>query len=268
MSETTPQTAESPLQKALARKIPTIAELVRASGNVGESHKKDSLNELLNQPPHASWVKSHPMAKVKNDQGQDVPAKYLPIDKVEFLLTYIFQNWRIEVLREQVMFNAITVTIRLHVQNPITLEWTYNDGVGAMNVQTNKDKSAADLAEIKSAAVQMAIPSAKSYAIKDAAEHFGAIFGRDLNRRDIIQFSGAHTKESPAAASPAPSYTSPAPTAAVPIAHLPATSKALSPSAEYDVSYVAESPAKAVSQTPYPSGTTAKSNSDTLFSNL
>jgi hypothetical protein len=41
----------------------------------------------------------------------------------------------------------------------------------------------------------MALPSAKSYAIKDAAEHFGAIFGRDLNRKDIIQFSGAHTKE-------------------------------------------------------------------------
>lgn len=247
---------ESQLSKALARKIPTIADLVRASGNVGESHKKDSLNELLNQPPHASWVKTHPMAKVKNDQGQDVPAKYLPIDKIEFLLTYIFQNWRVEVLREQVMFNAITVTIRLHVQNPITLEWTYNDGVGAMNVQTNSGSSAADLGAIKSAAVQMAIPSAKSYAIKDAAEHFGAIFGRDLNRRDIIQFAGAHTKETPVPAS------APAP-------------KPLSPSAEYDVSYVAQaaaspaqSPAKAVAQTPYPSGTTAKSNSDTLFSNL
>tara|TARA_R110000868_G_scaffold38853_1_gene135537 strand:- start:476 stop:1204 length:729 start_codon:yes stop_codon:yes gene_type:complete len=242
MSETTPATL---------RKIPTIAELVKLAGNVSQSHEKDSLNELLNQPPHASWVKSHPMAKAKNDQGETIPAKYLPIDKVEFLLTYIFQNWRIEVLREQVMFNSISITVRLHVQNPITLEWTYNDGVGAMNVQTDAGKSAADLGAIKAAAVQMALPSAKSYAIKDAAEHFGAIFGRDLNRRDIIQFSGAHTKETPA---PAPA-TAPAP-------------KPLAPSAEYDVSYVAESPAKAVAQTPYPSGTTAKSNSDTLFSNL
>jgi len=240
MSETTP---------ALARKIPTIAELVKLAGNVSQSHEKDSLNELLNQPPHASWVKSHPMAKAKNDQGETIPAKYLPIDKVEFLLTYIFQNWRIEVLREQVMFNSISITVRLHVQNPITLEWTYNDGVGAMNVQTDAGKSAADLGAIKAAAVQMALPSAKSYAIKDAAEHFGAIFGRDLNRRDIIQFSGAHTKETPAL--------------------VPALApKPLAPSAEYDVSYVAESPAKAVSQAALPSGTTAKSNSDTLFSNL
>jgi hypothetical protein len=83
----------------------------------------------------------------------------------------------------------------LHVQNPLTNEWTFQDGVGAMNVQTDAGKSAADLGAIKAAAVQMALPSAKSYAIKDAAEHFGAIFGRDLNRKDIIQFSGAHTKE-------------------------------------------------------------------------
>jgi hypothetical protein len=120
---------------------------------------------------------------------------YLPIDKVEFLLTYIFQNWRVEVLRETVMFNAIAVAVRLHVQNPLTKEWTFQDGVGAMNVQTDSGKTAADLGAIKSAAVQMSLPSAKSYAIKDAAEHFGAIFGRDLNRKDIIQFSGAHTKE-------------------------------------------------------------------------
>jgi hypothetical protein len=169
----------------MSKPIPKIADLVRLAGNVAESFEKDSLNELLNQPPHASWVKMHPMTK----------GSYLPIDKVEFLLTYIFQNWRVEVLRETVMFNSVTVAVRLHVQNPLNNEWTFQDGLGAMNVQTDAGKSAADLGAIKAAAVQMALPSAKSYAIKDAAEHFGAIFGRDLNRKDIIQFSGAHTKE-------------------------------------------------------------------------
>jgi len=179
----------------MKKPIPKIANLVRLAGNVNESYEKDSLNELLNQPPHASWVKKHPMAKVKDDAGNTAEAHYLPIDKVEFLLTYIFQSWKVEVLREQVMFNSIAVTVRLHVQNPLTGEWTFQDGVGAVNVQTDAGKSAADLAAIKAAAVQMALPSAKSYAIKDAAEHLGAIFGRDLNRRDIVQFSGAHTKE-------------------------------------------------------------------------
>jgi hypothetical protein len=184
----------------MQKPIPKIADLVRLAGNVAESFEKDSLNELLNQPPHATWVKIHPMTK----------GSYLPIDKVEFLLTYIFQNWRVEVLRETIMFNSISVAVRLHVQNPLNNEWTFQDGVGAMNVQTDAGKSAADLGAIKASAVQMALPSAKSYAIKDAAEHFGAIFGRDLNRKDIIQFSGAHTKEEPLHYIPEPTdYTAP-----------------------------------------------------------
>lgn len=34
----------------------------------------------------------------------------------------------------------------------------------------------------------MAVPAAKSYAIKDAAEMFGKIFGKDLNRKDEISY--------------------------------------------------------------------------------
>ena len=181
----------------MSKPIPKISDLVKEFGDKNLAYEKDSLNELLNQQPYPKWIKEHPLAKVKNDQGKDVPAKYLPIDKIEYLLTRIFQEWRVEVLREQVMFNSIAVTVRLHVCNPITNEWTFHDGCGAMNVQVEKGKSAADLGAIKSAAVQMAFPSAKTYAIKDAAEHFGAIFGRDLNRRDIMQFTGAHEAPAP-----------------------------------------------------------------------
>jgi hypothetical protein len=31
----------------------------------------------------------------------------------------------------------------------------------------------------------MALPMAKSYAIKDACDHFGKLFGRDLNRKTM-----------------------------------------------------------------------------------
>jgi hypothetical protein len=171
----------------MSKPIPKISDLVKEFGDKNLAYEKDSLNELLNQQPYPKWIKEHPIAK----------SKYIPIDKIEYLLTRIFQEWRVEVLREQVMFNSIAVTVRLHVCNPITNEWTFHDGCGAMNVQTDAGKSAADLGAIKSAAVQMAFPSAKTYAIKDAAEHFGAIFGRDLNRRDIMQFTGAHEAPAP-----------------------------------------------------------------------
>jgi len=174
------------------RSLPKLVELHK---DPEEAFKNDELNSLLNAPPHSAWVKSHPFAKVKNDANQNVPARYIPIDKIEFLLTRIFQRWHIEVKSVGQMFNAVYAVIRLHYLNPVSMEWEYHDGVGAANVQLDAASEASNLGAIKAAAVQMALPSAKSYAIKDAAEHIGTIFGRDLNRRDILQFSGKYIQE-------------------------------------------------------------------------
>lgn len=35
----------------------------------------------------------------------------------------------------------------------------------------------------------MAFPIAKTLAVKDAADHFGTLFGANLNRKDVIQFT-------------------------------------------------------------------------------
>ncbi len=48
--------------------------------------------------------------------------------------------------------------------------------------------SPADLANINNGAISMAFPIAKTVAIKDACDHFGAIFGCNLNRKDVIPF--------------------------------------------------------------------------------
>jgi hypothetical protein len=45
---------------------------------------------------------------------------------------------------------------------------------------------------IKSNAIQLAAPGAVSYAIKDAAEHLGKMFGRDLGRKHTIEFSNMY----------------------------------------------------------------------------
>ena len=66
-------------------------------------------------------------------------------------------------------------------------------------MQTDAGFSPADLAHIKDAAVQMALPSAKSYAIKDAADHIGKLFGRDLNRTQTMNFAGAYAEYTGAA---------------------------------------------------------------------
>jgi hypothetical protein len=159
------------------KKLPTIQELY---SDPKEMVKTDEYLSCLNQQPPESWVKVHPF--VKN-------YKYLPIDKIEYLLKRIFKRYRIEILREGSSFNGVFVVVRVHYLHPITGEWDFHDGIGAAQLQTASGKSAADLANINNGALSMAFPIAKTVAIKDACDHFGTTFGSDLNRKDTLQFS-------------------------------------------------------------------------------
>ena len=162
------------MSKELVKK--TFSDLIE-SDKVIEMANLDEFNSLINQPPPAKWVKTNPYAN---------NSKYLPIDKVEFLLRKIFKDVDIEVLRESVMFNAVTVTVRIHYTHPVTGKRGFKDGVGASQIQVKKGTSPADMANINNNAVEMALPKAKSQAIKDACDTLGRIFGSDLNRKDII----------------------------------------------------------------------------------
>jgi len=66
------------------------------------------------------------------------------------------------------------------------MDW--HDGIGACQLQTKSGASAADLANINNGALSMAFPIAKTVAIKDACDHFGKLFGADLNRKDEIVY--------------------------------------------------------------------------------
>lgn len=174
------------------RALPTLQELSAAPEI---AFKNDEFNALLNKVPPIDWLRDHPTAKRKNEQGVNVATKYLPIDKVEFLLTRIFQRWHVEILREGALFQSIFCTVRLHYYDPVMDEWRFQDGTGAVPVQTESGKAASDLGAIKSGAVQLGLPAAESYAIKDAAEKIGKIFGKDINRNDTFGFAGAYSDE-------------------------------------------------------------------------
>ena len=170
------------------KQLPTLKDLHH---DESVAFKNDQLNLLLNQPTPEKWIKDHPFAK---------NVKYIPIDKVEFLLTRIFQEWKVEIIKYSALFNSVSCHIRLHYKNPISGEWSFHDGVGAVGVQTDAGKSAADLGAIKQDAVMKALPAAESYAIKDAAEKLGILFGKNLNRKDTIGFAGAYSKDEKAPA--------------------------------------------------------------------
>lgn len=168
----------------------TSKDLVKMVDKGGDSsvvfEEMGELKSVLNQEPNKAWVKNHPFA-----QG----VVYLPIDKVETMLDMIFQQWRVEILSISQLAQSICCTIRLHYLNPITKEWSYHDGVGAVPLKTDKGFSAADLSHIKSDAVATGAPAAKSFAIKDAAEHLGKLFGRDLNRKDAVAYMNLYAPE-------------------------------------------------------------------------
>ena len=157
--------------------IPTIAEIF--SDNMEEAFKSEQMNLLLNQEPKQSWIKEHPYIK---------GYRYLPIDKIEYMLRKIFKRYRIEVKNQGTSFNGVYVVVRVHYFNPVTKEMDWHDGIGACQLQTAKGTSPADLANINNGALSMAFPIAKTVAIKDACDHFGKLFGADLNRKDTIPF--------------------------------------------------------------------------------
>ena len=159
-------------------KIPTIQDLV--AGDIDMKWQQNELNRLLNEEPPKSWLKDHPMAK---------GVKYLPIERIEYMLTRIFKKWNVEVRQVQVIANSVVVTIRLFYQDVLSNEMLWQDGIGAAPIQTDKGAGAMQWDKAKSDAVMKAAPAAESYAVKDAAEKIGKLFGKDMNRADKIMYN-------------------------------------------------------------------------------
>lgn len=167
------------------RQLPAIADLY---ADKELAIKQNDLNKLLNEPPKKDWIKANDMA-----QG----ALYLPIARVEFLLTAIYIKWRVEVKSVQVIANSVVTTIRLWVLDPLSEDgqWDWQEGIGASPIQTKKGASATDFAQVNNFGVMMAAPASESFAIKDAAEKFGKLFGKDLNRKDEINYQNMQDKK-------------------------------------------------------------------------
>lgn len=162
--------------------LPTLQDLY--DGDLPKKNEQNKLNILLNQKPKAEWVKDHPFAR---------GVKYITIERIEYLLTRLFIRWRVEVKEIKTIANSCVVTVRLHYQNIEDNEWSWQDGIGAAPIQTEKDSGAMNWDKVRTDSVMKAAPAAESYAVKDAAEKIGKIFGKDLNRKDEILYDGLQT---------------------------------------------------------------------------
>lgn len=161
-------------ERFLGEKIESIIEK-----NAPSRQKLRELQAILDLPPHASWVEAH--THIKN-------YFYVPIGRVESLLKLIFVRYRIEITTQAVLFNSVQVGVRVHYECPITGAALFQDGVGAKELQTKAGTGGVmpDFSNVNRSAVEMALPIAKSTAIKDACDHIGKIFGSDLVRTNTL----------------------------------------------------------------------------------
>lgn len=173
------------------RQLPTIESLYQ---NRDLAIQQNKLAVLLNQPPNETWISEHPFVSVKDSEGRNGKLKYLPIERIEWLMTNVFKTWHVEIRNTQLIGNSVVVTVRVHYTSLMGDEkWT--DGIGATPLQTDKGSGATDFNKLKASAVQMAAPSAETYAIKDACEKLGKLFGKDLNRQRDIAYDSLLKQE-------------------------------------------------------------------------
>jgi len=167
----------------------------KLKARLDEIKTNQELLDLLDNDPPETWIKTHP--KLNN-------FKYLPIDKVEYLLKKIFKlNYKIEILNHKEMFNAATVAIRVHYREiEAPYNWLYHDGVGAdepkkvfetKDVNGKPEKFKTDV--LDEFAIASSLPLAKTLALKDACDHFGRLFGSDLNRAYALDLKPEETNE-------------------------------------------------------------------------
>lgn len=156
-----------------------------------ELSKKGTLvlrNYLLNQTPPAVFVKSYTKTGEEAIGNDKVAYQDLPIDKVEYLLTCFFLSWRVEIKSVFQLANSVCAIIRLYYLNPETGEYDWQDGGGASPLQLNSGSETSDYRALKTGAVKMAVPTSISEAEKDAADKIGKLFGRDLNRKNTLNY--------------------------------------------------------------------------------
>lgn len=184
----TPKTGLQNITPPSQFKLPSISDIYNAT-DMTVLQKDSAIQVLLNQEPKPEWNKEHPTVKVKDSKGNYVPLKYMPIERVEWLLTILFLRWRVEIRDSKMIANSVVVTVRVHYYDHALGEWNWTDGIGAAPIQIDSGNGAIDFAKMKFAAIQMAAPSAESYAVKDACEKLGKIFGKDLNRQTVIDYA-------------------------------------------------------------------------------
>jgi len=144
----------------------------------------ESFTQRLNAPPEQESV----------DKTPDGKAGTILISHIQNLLDeYFWGLWSESEMKWQQIGNEIVATMMLTVIHPVWGKEITRIGAAAIvimvdkapdNIQGNeKNLWALNMQNKKSNALDMAFPKLKTECLKNAANSFGKLFGRDLNRK-------------------------------------------------------------------------------------
>lgn len=135
--------------------------------------------KFSNRQPDKKHIKKNSLAN---------NSEYLPIAYIEKELDEAFKGlWSYEVESAEVKLNSVVVTLSLRVFHPAGV-WLTRGGIGAVPVQLKQGEKEINPMTINAMALQKNFPSAKSIALKNAAQSLGNAFGRSLNREDADNY--------------------------------------------------------------------------------
>lgn len=128
------------------------------------------------------------------DKTADGKAKTVVISHIEMTLDeFFFGQWDTENFKWSVIANEIVGSMELVAVHPVTGREIRRTGAAAIQIMvdkapedvkgTEKNKWALNPENKKSNALDMGFPKLKAECLKNAAQSFGKLFGRDLNRK-------------------------------------------------------------------------------------
>jgi hypothetical protein len=127
----------------------------------------ENLDEVLSWQPKKEWVREHEHIK---------GWMYIPIQYKEFLMDRLFGKYQIDIKQSYETKTGCVVIVTINVVGKS------HDGIGSVDFYQGLNSS-------------MGFPMAKTFAISDSLDHFGNIFGRNLNRKDIAPKKVVETNE-------------------------------------------------------------------------
>ena len=135
----------------------------------------EDFQRILNKQPSKKNIKKN---KLANDSD------YIPISILEKQLDEVYGGlWKYRVTQIFQLLNSIVVVLELEVYHPSGV-WIMRGCIGAVPIQLKKDENDITPNTINKMAVQMNAPSAKSFALSNAIQSLGEVFGRNINRKE------------------------------------------------------------------------------------